>query len=118
MRPAATSVRWWDVRSLHALMFRPGSLTREYLAGRRRRYVRAARLFVALSSVLFVVPRIAAGTPVIKETDGGRAQSVEGFEGPMCRGAMSRFICSTSSANVHGSRRCAIASRRSIGYHA
>ncbi|MGE5737383.1 MAG: DUF3667 domain-containing protein, partial [Betaproteobacteria bacterium] len=34
--------RLW--RSLQALLFRPGHLTREYVAGRRRRYVRPARL--------------------------------------------------------------------------
>jgi len=55
--------RMW--RSLSALLFRPGFLTHEYLAGRRRRYVRPARLFVALSIVLFAVLRFSAGTPVI-----------------------------------------------------
>jgi hypothetical protein len=58
--------RMW--RSLHALLFRPGFLTREYLAGRRRRYVRPARLFVALSIVLFAVLRFAAAGPVIVDT--------------------------------------------------
>ena len=55
--------RMW--RSLHALLFRPGFLTREYLAGRRRRYVRPARLFVALSIVLFAVLRLSAGAPAL-----------------------------------------------------
>jgi hypothetical protein len=63
--------RMW--RSLHALLFRPGFLTREYLAGRRRRYVRPARLFVALSIVLFAVLRFSAGTPAIVETGSGHA---------------------------------------------
>lgn len=53
------------LRSLHALLFKPGFLTREYLAGRRRRYVPPARLFVALSIVLFAVLRFSAGTPAI-----------------------------------------------------
>ncbi|HEY3459572.1 MAG TPA: DUF3667 domain-containing protein, partial [Casimicrobiaceae bacterium] len=51
--------RMW--RSLAALLFRPGFLTREYLAGRRRRYVRPARLFVALSILLFALMRFEAG---------------------------------------------------------
>ena len=38
------------LRSLHALLFRPGFLTREYLVGRRRRYVRPARLLMPCSS--------------------------------------------------------------------
>ena len=52
--------RMW--RSLSALLFRPGFLTREYLAGRRRRYVRPARLFVALSIVFFAVLRLSSGS--------------------------------------------------------
>lgn len=62
--------RMW--RSLQALLFRPGFLTREYLAGRRRRYVRPARLFVALSIVLFAVLRFSAATPIIKDTEDAR----------------------------------------------
>jgi rRNA maturation protein Nop10 len=58
--------RMW--RSLHALAFRPGFLTREYLAGRRRRYVRPARLFVALSIVLFAVLRLTTQTPTIGDS--------------------------------------------------
>ena len=38
------------LRSLHALLFRPAFLTREYLVGRRRRYVRPARLLMPCSS--------------------------------------------------------------------
>lgn len=65
--------RMW--RSLHALLFRPGFLTREYLAGRRRRYVRPARLFVALSIVLFAVLRLSAGTPMIDDTRSGDVET-------------------------------------------
>jgi rRNA maturation protein Nop10 len=60
--------RMW--RSLHALAFRPGFLTREYLAGRRRRYVRPARLFVALSIVVFAVLRFSAAGPAVVATPG------------------------------------------------
>ena len=62
-RYIALDGRLW--RSLHALMFRPGHLTREYIAGRRRRYVRPARLFVALSIALFAILRFAAGPPIV-----------------------------------------------------
>ena len=58
-RYVAFDGRMW--RSLHALLFRPGFLTRQYLSGRRRRYVRPARLFVALSIVFFAVLRFASG---------------------------------------------------------
>ncbi len=64
-RYVALDGRLW--RSLHALLFRPGFLTREYFAGRRRRYVRPARLFVALSITFFAVLRLASQGPVVLE---------------------------------------------------
>jgi rRNA maturation protein Nop10 len=71
--------RMW--RTLAALLLRPGFLTREYLVGRRRRYVAPARLFVALSIVLFAVMRLTAGTPTFRQfespdaADGGAAKT-------------------------------------------
>jgi len=44
-------------KTLAALLFRPGFLTREYLAGRRRRYIGPARLFLVSSLVLFAALR-------------------------------------------------------------
>lgn len=55
-RYVALDGRLW--KTLAALLFRPGFLTREYLAGRRRRYVRPARLFLVASLLLFAVLRI------------------------------------------------------------
>ena len=52
-RHVALDGRLW--RPLGALLFRPGFLTREYLAGRRRRYVRPSRLFVVLSILMFAI---------------------------------------------------------------
>lgn len=46
-------------RTLFHLLFRPGFLTNEYFAGRRRRYIRPARLFLVLALALFAVLRIA-----------------------------------------------------------
>jgi hypothetical protein len=54
-RYVALDGRMW--RTLFALAFRPGFLTREYLAGRRKRYVRPARLVLVLAIVLFAVAR-------------------------------------------------------------
>jgi hypothetical protein len=62
-RYVAFDGRFW--RSIHRLLFRPGILTRDYLEGRRRRYVRPARLFVGLSIALFAVLRFSATTPQI-----------------------------------------------------
>lgn len=47
----------WDgrlPRTLLPLLFRPGFLTREYLAGRRVRYVTPVRLFLVLAIALFL----------------------------------------------------------------
>ena len=69
-RYVALDGRLW--RTLAALCARPGLLTREYLAGRRRRYVRPGRLFLVLSLALFAVLRLGATTPLISvdESDG------------------------------------------------
>lgn len=52
-RYVALDGRLW--RTLFALIARPGFLTREYLSGRRRRYIRPARLFLVLYLLLFAV---------------------------------------------------------------
>ena len=57
-RYVAYDGKFW--KTLGALLFRPGFLTREYLAGRRRRYVGPARLFLVSSLVLFAVLRLAS----------------------------------------------------------
>jgi hypothetical protein len=57
--------RMW--RTLAALFFRPGFLTREYFAGRRRRYIRPARLFLVLSLALFAALRFFASAPLLVE---------------------------------------------------
>ncbi len=54
-RYVALDGRMW--RTLSALLLRPGFLTREYLAGRRRRYVRPSRLVLVLAIVLFAAVR-------------------------------------------------------------
>ncbi len=53
----------WDVdskawRSLLPLMFRPGYLTNQYLAGRRARYVAPLRLYLTASVLFFIVAAI------------------------------------------------------------
>lgn len=58
-RYVALDGRLW--KTLGALVFRPGFLTREYFAGRRRRYIRPARLFLVTSLVMFAALRIAVG---------------------------------------------------------
>lgn len=45
-------------RTLGLLLFRPGRLTREYLAGRRRRYVLPLRMYLTASFVFFLVLKL------------------------------------------------------------
>jgi hypothetical protein len=47
-------------KSLFPLLFRPGFLTRAYFAGRRKRYIGPARLFLVSSLVFFAVLRLAS----------------------------------------------------------
>ena len=68
--------RLW--RTLAALLFRPGFLTREYFAGRRRRYIRPARLFLVLSLALFAAIRFFASAPVIVMDDSEATSNAKG----------------------------------------
>jgi len=52
-RYVAMDGRFW--RTMAALVGRPGHLTREYFIGRRKRYIRPARLFLVLYLLLFAV---------------------------------------------------------------
>jgi hypothetical protein len=55
-RYVALDGRLW--RTLGPLLLHPGFLTREYFAGRRKRYIRPARLFLVSSLLLFAALRI------------------------------------------------------------
>jgi hypothetical protein len=59
-RLVAFDGRLW--RTLYALALRPGFLTRAYLAGRRRHYIRPARLLLMTSLLLFAVIRFEVGS--------------------------------------------------------
>jgi Protein of unknown function (DUF3667) len=60
-RLVAIDSRLW--RTLYLLLFRPGMLTAEYLRGRRKRYVRPARLFFVTALLMFAVVRLVS-TPI------------------------------------------------------
>src|SRR2546430_14843256 len=64
-RYVALDGRMW--RTIAALLFRPGYLAREYFAGRRRRYIRPARLFLVLSIALFALLRFASEPMLIED---------------------------------------------------
>jgi len=74
-RYVALDGRMW--RTLAGLLFRPGFLTREYLAGRRRRYIRPTRLFLVLSIALFALLRFGSAPHIDLEQDLTQAEREE-----------------------------------------
>jgi hypothetical protein len=119
-RYVALDGRLW--RTMKALL-RPGFLTREYIDGRRRRYVRPGRLFLVTSIVAFTVIRIAthgdfvafeagraaaqlgAGVPVTPP-DSGSATAADAAKGgvPQAPSAARDPGTRTSNAAAHGRR--------------
>jgi hypothetical protein len=59
------------------LLFRPGALTNEYLAGRRRRYVEPLRLYLTLSILFFALLKFTNTEPVILNGAEERAAAVQ-----------------------------------------
>ncbi|MEO8303157.1 MAG: DUF3667 domain-containing protein [Betaproteobacteria bacterium] len=80
-------------KTLFPLLFRPGFLTRAYFAGRRRRYIGPARLFLVSSLVLFAVLRLASEAidvdhvieTVSSDTESGPAAETKGRQGEAAR---------------------------------
>jgi hypothetical protein len=68
-------------RSLKLLVLRPGELTRQYLAGRRKHYVLPLRLYLTISVVTLLLLRLVsgldAGTAVVANADGFDPRSRE-----------------------------------------
>jgi hypothetical protein len=84
-RYVALDGRFW--RTIIALMFRPGRLTREYFAGRRRRFIRPARLYLFSTLVFFAVTRFFVEPATIVNLDsdarsGGSKRAAENVERP------------------------------------
>jgi hypothetical protein len=76
----AFDARVW--RTLVPLVAKPGELTREYLAGRRARYVPPFRLYVFGGFVYFTVMALTGGgpfAPVITSEDGVTSVSMRGI---------------------------------------
>jgi hypothetical protein len=96
-RYVALDGRMW--RTLIALLFRPGFLTREYFAGRRRSYIRPARLFLVLSIGLFALLRFEGKAPQILDSDLSAADRAE-FAREINEGGHSGFSLD-EDLNVH-----------------
>jgi len=88
--------RFW--RTLVPLVFRPGFLTAEFIAGRRARYVPPFRLYLIISFVLFLVVSLFAGGSISVQTDGditvvsGRSVSADSDEAASAKEAYDSFF--------------------------
>ena len=88
--------RFW--RTLVPLVFRPGFLTAEFIAGRRARYVPPFRLYLIISFVLFLVVSLFAGGSISVQSDGditvvsGRSVSADSDEAASAKEAYDSFF--------------------------
>jgi hypothetical protein len=57
---------WKTIRNL---IFKPGSLTREYLSGKRMSYLAPVRLYIFISFITFLTIALLPGKPVVNETE-------------------------------------------------
>ena len=87
-RYVAIDGRFW--RTVTALVSRPGFLTREYLAGRRRRYIRPARIYLFATLIFFGASRLFVDPVDLVNADGaGQAKPTsidKGFDMPIVPG--------------------------------
>lgn len=70
------------------LLFRPGALTNEYLAGRRRRYVEPLRVYLTLSILFFALVKF-SGVNMYSEADTPAAASGAAVHGQAAHGGES-----------------------------
>jgi len=75
-------------RTLALLLRHPGRLTREYLDGRRRRYVLPLRLYLTASFVFFLVLKLVAAS--VHAASGGARPKFEQMQLGVCGGAGQR----------------------------
>ena len=79
------------LQTVKLLVVRPGELTREFLAGRRARYISPLRVYLTFSLLFFtlaaVLPRTTQGVVKVSRTSGGKTlQGDTEFERRLVRG--------------------------------
>jgi Protein of unknown function (DUF3667) len=74
-------------RTLKLLLFKPGELTLQYLAGRRKHYVLPLRLFLSVSLVFLLQARFVGGVEVVRGLDRPELRAAE-------RGALPTLVLS------------------------
>lgn len=56
-------------KTIKALLFRPGRLTKEYLEGKRLRYVPPVKLYIFISFVAFLLPKVLPEYSFVEKSD-------------------------------------------------
>ena len=90
-------------RTLRMLLTKPGRLTREYLAGRRRQYVLPLRLYLTASFLFFLVLKLTPGIAdhAVVVTVDGRPMSVAQFEAQAASAATAAPSTAASAPHRH-----------------
>ena len=89
-------------RTLRLLLTRPGRLTREYLDGRRRRYVLPLRLYLTASFVFFLVLKLVVGSvaPAMNVKVDGRPLTISEYEAQLAEAAGDKPAPAASAASA------------------
>lgn len=56
-------------KTIKALLFKPGKLTKEYLAGKRKLYVPPVKLYIFISFVAFLLPKLLPDYSFVEKTE-------------------------------------------------
>ena len=85
-------------KTLALLMLKPGQLTREYLAGRRERYVLPLRLYLTASFVFFVLVKLFSHPALPQAVAPGVPGSGVVSSAPAVRGGSAAVLCDEADA--------------------
>ena len=62
-------------KTIKALLFKPGRLTKEYLAGKRKLYVPPVKLYIFISFVAFLLPNILPDYSFVEDLDANKPKA-------------------------------------------
>jgi len=63
-------------KTIKALLFRPGRLTKEYLEGKRKKYVPPVKLYIFISFVAFLLPNLLPDYSLVEDLDANKKPKV------------------------------------------
>lgn len=107
-------------KTLGLLLFRPGRLTCEYIAGRRARYVQPLRLYLTLSIIFFALLKYGPFHVVNNDWEGGRTRTElqSGAPAPAGAKAGAKTVPDAGAEDEDKAEPAATSARASRGKHA